>query len=111
IGSLQKHWDVAQSAKVFTMLTIGDGLTAQIPAFVVSIAAALIVTRSGSKQQLGTELTTQLTSQPVGLFITAAFLGLLLLTPLPKTPLFAIAAGLVAIGWSMTRTTRKKKDA
>jgi flagellar biosynthesis protein FlhA len=111
IGSLQKHWDVAQTAKVFTTLTIGDGLTAQIPAFVVSIAAALIVTRSGSKQQLGTELTKQLSSQPVGLFITAAFLGLLSLTPLPKVPLLATAAGLVAIGWSMRRTAGRKTAA
>ena len=52
-----------------------DGLTAQIPSFVISIASALIVTRSGSKQQLGTQLADQMSSQPKGLVITAAFLA------------------------------------
>jgi flagellar biosynthesis protein FlhA len=111
IGALVKGWPAAQTAKVFTLLTIGDGLTSQIPSFVVSIAAALIVTRSGSKQQLGNELTSQLVSQPIGLFITAVFLAFLAFTPLPTLPLLAMSAALAGIGYSIKRTARKKKDA
>ncbi|MBY0262319.1 MAG: flagellar biosynthesis protein FlhA, partial [Phycisphaerales bacterium] len=101
VGVIQRGWPAGQTAEVFTKLTIGDGLTSQIPAFVIAIASALIVTRSGSKQELGTELTGQLTSQPVGLVVTAVFLGVLALTPLPTIPLLTCAAGLGALAWSM----------
>jgi flagellar biosynthesis protein FlhA len=111
IGTIERGWPAGQTAHVFTTLTIGDGLTAQIPAFVIAIASALIVTRSGSKQQLGKELTGQLASQPMALFITAGFLGMLALTPLPKLPLLVTAVGLAAIGVSMNRATRTKQQA
>ncbi|MCL4741902.1 MAG: flagellar biosynthesis protein FlhA [Phycisphaerales bacterium] len=106
VGTVERGWPAGQSAEVFTKLTIGDGLTSQIPSFIVSIAAALIVTRSGSKQQLGDELTGQLTSQPRGLAITAAFLALLAFSPLPTVPLLATAAGLGGLAWAMTRSSR-----
>lgn len=110
VGTLDRGWPAAQTAHVFTLLTIGDGLTSQIPAFIISIAAALIVTRSGSKQQLGTEITGQLTSQPVGLVVTAAFLGILAFTPLPTIPLLATSAGLGGLAWAMRRSTRHTKE-
>ena len=103
VGTLERGWPAGQTADVFTRLTIGDGLTSQIPSFIISISAALIVTRSGSKEDLGGELTTQLTSQPRGLVITAGFLMLLALTPLPTTPLLAIGAGLGVMAWVMFR--------
>ena len=108
VGVVQRGWPAGQAAEVFTKLTIGDGLTSQIPAFVIAIASALIVTRSGSKQELGTELTGQLTSQPVGLVVTAVFLGVLALTPLPTLPLLACAAGLGGLAWAMRRAQRAK---
>jgi len=109
IGTIDRGWSASQSAHIFTLLTIGDGLTSQIPSFIVAIASALIVTRSGSKQQLGNELTSQLVSQPVGLGVTAVFLGLLAFTPLPTFPLLATAGGLGFLSWSLTRATRQKK--
>ncbi len=111
VGTIERGWEAGQSAHVFTLLTIGDGLTSQIPSFIVAIASALIVTRSGSKQQLGHELTGQLTSQPIGLFVTAAFLGVLAFTPLPTIPLIATAAGLAGLGFSLKRTTKLKAQA
>jgi flagellar biosynthesis protein FlhA len=111
VGTIDRGWEAGQSAHVFTLLTIGDGLTAQIPSFIVAIASALIVTRSGSKQQLGNELTSQLTSQPIGLFVTAAFLGLLCLTPLPTIPLAVTALGLGGLGFSLQRSTKAKEQA
>ena len=106
VGIIERGWPAGDVASVFTKLTIGDGLTSQIPSFVISIAAALIVTRSGSKQDLGNELTAQLTSQPTGLYITAIFIGLLALTPLPTIPLLATAGVITAIAWSVNRARR-----
>ncbi|HYE02597.1 MAG TPA: flagellar biosynthesis protein FlhA, partial [Phycisphaerales bacterium] len=106
IGTLEKGWPAGQTAQVFTTLTIGDGLASQIPSFIVAIAAALIVTRSGSKEDLGTELTGQVLSQPTGLAITASFLVLLALTPLPTLPLLGTAATLGGLAYALWRTRR-----
>ena len=111
VGTIEHGWTAAESAAVFTRLTIGDGLTSQIPSFVISIAAALIVTRSGSKDQLGDELTDQLVSQPRGLIITAIFLGVLALTPLPTLPLLSTAIGLGLLAFAMLRTARTRRKA
>jgi flagellar biosynthesis protein FlhA len=108
VGIIVRGWDAGATAEVFTRLTIGDGLTSQIPSFVIAIASALIVTRSGSKEQLGDELTDQLISQPKGLLITAGFLGVLALTPLPKVPLIATAAGLAVLSLGMLRAQKRR---
>jgi len=106
VGTIERGWPAGQTAEIFTRLTIGDGLTSQIPSFVISIAAALIVTRSGSKANLGTEITGQLMSQPKGLFITAGFLSVLALTPLPTVPLMATAIGIAGVAYFIQRTAR-----
>ncbi|MEZ6243788.1 MAG: flagellar biosynthesis protein FlhA [Phycisphaerales bacterium] len=111
VGMIEKGWPAGQTADVFTKLTIGDGLTSQIPSFVISIAAALIVTRSGAKADLGTELTGQVTSQPRGLLITAIFLGVLSLSPLPTLPLLATGAGLALLAGGMIFTNREREAA
>ncbi len=110
VGLVDKGWPVSQTAQLFTTLTIGDGLTSQIPSFVISLAAALIVTRSGSRSHLGDELTGQLASQPKGLIITAVFLALLALTPLPTIPLLATAAFLGFAAVSKLRATKAAKQ-
>jgi flagellar biosynthesis protein FlhA len=108
VGAIERGWPAGQTAEVFTRLTIGDGLTSQIPSFVIAIASALIVTRSGSKQDLGTELTGQLVSQPKGLAITSGFLALLALTPLPTIPLLMTSAALGLLAYTIVR--RRKRD-
>ncbi len=110
VGVIERGWPAGQVAEVFTKLTIGDGLTSIIPSFIISIAAALIVTRSGSKSDLGDELTGQLASQPTGLYVTAGFLGVLALTPLPTVPLVATALGLIALAWGINRTRRDRAN-
>ncbi len=111
IGVLERGWPVGQTLEVFTKLTIGDGLSSQIPAFVVAIASALIVTRSGAKGELGTAISEQLISQPMALFVTAGFMGLLALTPLPTIPLLITALALAGLGFGLVRGTRAKADA
>lgn len=110
VGMIEKGWPAGQTASVFSKLTIGDGLTSQIPSFIISIASALIVTRSGSKQDLGTELTGQLTSQPRGLIITAAFLALLAFSPLPTLPLLATAIALGALSAGMIFAAKRRAE-
>ena len=107
VGIIARGWDAGQTAEVFTRLTIGDGLTSQIPSFVIAIASALIVTRSGSKAELGSELTDQVISQPRGLMITAGFLVALSFTPLPAIPLLACAAGIGGVAIMMMRSQKK----
>jgi len=95
IGVFMNGWTVSESVDVFTRLTVGDGLVSQLPAFVISIAAGLIVTRSSSRSDLGTELTDQLTSRAAAVGITAGFLILLgLATPLPTMPMLILGTGL-----------------
>ncbi|MBL8990777.1 MAG: FHIPEP family type III secretion protein [Phycisphaerae bacterium] len=106
IGILQRGWPAGQTAEVFTKLTIGDGITAALPSFVISLASALIVTRSSSKRELGEDLTGQLSARPVGLGITAAFMASLILTPLPTVPLAVIALALGGAAWYTARRAR-----
>ncbi|MGD9690788.1 MAG: flagellar biosynthesis protein FlhA [Phycisphaerales bacterium] len=107
VGTLDKGWPVMQSVDTFTKLTIGDGLTAQIPSFIIAIASALIVTRSGSKAQLGDELTGQLSSQPTGLWVTSGFLAIVAFTGLPTIPLLGTSLVLATLALTLTRAARQ----
>ncbi len=103
IGLVDMGIPFRETVRKFTVLTIGDGLVAQIPAFIVSVAAAMIVTRSASKKNLGDELLGQLTSQPFALALTAGFLVFLALTPLPKPPLILLAASCGGLAYLLSR--------
>ena len=113
VGMVERSMGLMECLQTFTKLTIGDGLVAQIPAFIVSVAAGLLVTRSTAKTNLGEELIGQMTSKPVALVLAAAFLGLLALTPLPVLPLVTLAGGCVGLAWSIrrTRTGRARAEA
>ena len=103
IGLVRYHWSPTQTFSLFTRLTIGDGLVAQIPAFIISVSAALVVTRSASSSNLSEEVVSQLISRPRTLAITAAFLALLTLTSLPKTPLLLVGIGCAGLAWMLYR--------
>jgi flagellar biosynthesis protein FlhA len=103
IGTFERGWPWQDSLAVFTKLTIGDGLVSQLPALVISIGAGLIVTRSSSRQDLGTELAHQLVGRAVPLGMTALFLGLLAFTGLPALPLLMMAGGLGGMAYAITR--------
>jgi flagellar biosynthesis protein FlhA len=99
VGMGQYGWSVGECARLYTRLTIGDGLVSQIPAFIVSVSAGLIVTRSTSKTNLGEELIGQLTARPIALVIAAAFLGMLLFTGLPAMEMLLIGACLLVVAY------------
>ncbi|MHC4295008.1 MAG: flagellar biosynthesis protein FlhA, partial [Planctomycetota bacterium] len=103
VGLVQYGWSLPQTLGLFTRLTIGDGLVTQIPAFLVSISAALIVTRSTGRSNLGEDIVNQLTGRPIALVITAVFLGALALTELPKIPLLLLGAGCASLAWVLSR--------
>ncbi|MBI4717316.1 MAG: flagellar biosynthesis protein FlhA [Planctomycetes bacterium] len=106
VGLVELNLPILETLQRFTILTIGDGLVSQIPAFIVSVAAATIVTRSAAKKNLGDELLGQLTSQPLALAVTAGFLVVLGLTPLPKPPLILLVASSGAMAFVLHRRTQ-----
>src|SRR5207253_421785 len=107
VGMVEKHWDIWGCLQLFTKLTIGDGLVSQIPAFVVSLGAGLIVTRNGSKTNLGDQMLSQVFAQPKALIVAAVFLLLMMFTGLPKVPLFVLGSCCGGLAWTMTRKEKK----
>ncbi|HUS91313.1 MAG TPA: flagellar biosynthesis protein FlhA [Phycisphaerae bacterium] len=111
VGLVQYRWGLSQTASLFTRLTIGDGLVTQVPAFLISISAALLVTRSTARTNLGEEVVGQLTGRPVVLVITAAFLGMLAMTRLPKAPLLTLGIGCVGLAAVLGRRKADRGEA
>ncbi len=94
IGTLQRGMSIADAAQTFTLLTIGDGLVTQIPSLIVSTAAGIIVTRSGGKNDLGSDLGAQVFSQPKALYAGAGVMGTMALMPgLPFLPFAILGSG------------------
>jgi flagellar biosynthesis protein FlhA len=104
VGMVQFDMRLMECLEVFTKLSIGDGLVAAIPAFITSVAAGMLVTRSNAKSNMGEELLGQLTSRPIALTLAAVFLGFLSLTPLPKLPLLLLAIGCGGLAYVVTAT-------
>lgn len=103
IGILQLGLTWAESLQRFTLLTIGDGIAAQLPALIVSVATGIIVTRSSADRDLSTEVFAQLSSiARVPRIVACALVVLLLLPGMPKWPI-AIVLGLLALAWWQSR--------
>ena len=110
VGMMQHSLDIATAAKTYTLLTIGDGLVAQIPALIISIAAGMVVTRVGDTQDLSQQFIGQLFSKPKVLGMTAAIIGMLGLIPgMPNFVFLLLAAGLGAGAWELDRRERSAK--
>ena len=103
LGVFNHGMALGEAVDVFTKLTIGDGLVSQIPAFLISLSAGLIVTRSSEETDLSRDVTEQLLGRPEVLATAAGFLGLLALTPLPKLPLLTLAGALGAGAFVLAR--------
>ena len=104
IGVLQKDMPLAEAAKNYTILTIGDGLVSQVPALIISTAAGMLVTRSAGRNDFGTELTTQFTRYTKALWVVAAILlGFALIPGLPFFPFLVIASFLAYVAYSLDK--------
>ena len=108
IGVLDAGMTLRQAGEVFSKLTIGDGLVSQVPAFLISMAAGFLVTRSTQQVNLPAELMRQLFANTRALYVSAAFLIMLVFTSLPALPLIVIACGCVGLGLTLSR--RKRAD-
>lgn len=99
VGMVQHGLDFSTAGKTYTLLAIGDGLVAQIPALVISTAAGVIVSRVTTDEDVGSQLTGQLFSNPQVLFLTAGIIGLMGMIPgMPNLAFLLIAGGLVWLG-------------
>ena len=111
VGMVEAGMGFRDAIEVFTKLTIGDGLVSQVPAFIVSLSAGLIVTRSTAESNLGEDVIKQLSSRPEALMISAGFLGLLAFTSLPALPLLVLGASCAGLAYAVGRTRRQEKAA
>jgi flagellar biosynthesis protein FlhA len=107
VGIVEQNWTLFECMKLYTKLTIGDGLVSQIPAFVLSLAAGLIVTRSSSRANLGEEMLGQLFAKPKAMIIAASFLALLMFTGLPKMPLLVLGSCCGGLAYTLTKSQRR----
>ena len=107
VGVLQHDLDVATAAKYYILLSIGDGLVAQIPALIISIAAGMVVTRVGDDEDVSQQFISQLFNNPKLLYLTAAIIGLLGLIPgMPNFVFLLLASGLATMAWQMDKRQR-----
>ena len=109
IGTVAHDLPFSDAARVYTLLTIGDGLVAQIPALLLSTAVAIIVTRMSRAQDMGGELAKQLFGQPKALGVAAGLLGVMGLIPgMPNLAFLLMAAG---CGFGAHYLAKRKKAA
>ncbi len=100
VGVLQHNMELGQAATNYTLLTIGDGLVAQLPALIISVAAGLVVSRVGDEGDMGSQVIGQVFSNPQVLILTASILGVLGLIPgMPNLVFLLIAGGLAFMAW------------
>jgi flagellar biosynthesis protein FlhA len=110
IGILEHNLSAGDAAKIYTLLTIGDGLVAQIPALIISTAAGLVVTRVATEQDIGQQFVTQLFGNPMILGITAVILVVLGMIPgMPHLVFLLLGAAFGFLSWNLTRKPAQSK--
>ncbi|MEW5917116.1 MAG: flagellar biosynthesis protein FlhA, partial [Gemmatimonadota bacterium] len=112
VGIVQRGLGVAQAAEQYTVLTVGEGLVAQIPALIVSTAAGIMVTRASGHTRMGVQVASQLAAYPKALWVSASVLGAFALVPgLPKIPFLAMAIVLAVLARSADAAAARRAEA
>lgn len=112
VGVAQHDLPVGEAAQVYTLLTIGDGLVAQIPALIISTAAGIVVTRVGTEKDLSEQFVGQMFMKSQVLYITAAVIGLIGLIPnMPHFAFLLIAASLAGLAWWVEKRQKELESA
>src|ERR1700729_2053025 len=102
VGGVQHPIAFGDAPHTYSMLTVGDGLAAQIPALLISVATGILVTRSASEKDLGSDLANQILRQKKAPLVAGILVCAFALVPgLPKLPFLLIGAIMTAIGWSV----------
>ncbi|MBO9357351.1 flagellar biosynthesis protein FlhA [Bordetella petrii] len=112
VGMAQHDMAIGDASRVYTLLTIGDGLVAQIPALVISTAAGVVVSRVSTDQDVGQQMLAQLFSNPSVLFLTAGIIGIMGLIPnMPHVAFLTLAAILAGTGWMLYKRAQAAEQA
>ncbi|MFC4764282.1 flagellar biosynthesis protein FlhA [Dyella koreensis] len=107
VGVMQHGLSAGDAAKTYTLLTIGDGLVAQVPALMLSIATAVIVTRATRSQDMGQQLVAQVFAQPKALAVAGVVLGVMGLVPgMPNIAFLLLGAACGGAAWMMIKRER-----
>ena len=110
IGVLQKGMAMADAAKVYTILTVGDGLVGQVPALIISTAAGMLVTRTSGRDDFGTELKAQFSRYAKALWVVAGILlGFALIPGMPFVPFVCLSAALGFAAFRLDRAERERQ--
>jgi flagellar biosynthesis protein FlhA len=104
--------DIANAVKTYTLLAIGDGLVAQIPALIISTAAGLIVSRVASEQNIGQQLVKQLFNQPPVLILAAVIIAMMGMIPgMPHFAFLFLAAAMGGMAYYLMKKPAKVEEA
>ncbi len=108
IGVMQQGMPFGEAAQTFSLLTVGDGLCAQIPALLISVATGILVTRSASEKDLGNDIAGQILDQRRAPLVAGVVICAFALVPgLPKVPFLLIGGLFFAVGWSLRNEPTK----
>jgi flagellar biosynthesis protein FlhA len=111
IGITMHGMGPGAAADSYVVLAVGDALVAQIPALLVSVAAAMVVSRVGKDQDIGSQIRGQVFTSPKALGITAGIVGALGLVPgMPHLVFLIIAAGLGWLAWSLAQQQKRAAE-
>ena len=110
IGTLEHKLPMVQAAHLYTLLTVGDGLVAQIPALLLSTASAIMVARVSTSQDMGEQIVSQLFANPKTLAVAAGVLGLLGAIPgMPNVAFLSLAAVAGGCAWYLAKRRRERE--
>ena len=108
IGLAMHGMTAGQAASAYVTLAVGDALVAQIPALLISVASAMVVSRVGKEQDIGTQIRGQVFDSPQALGVAAGVVALLGLIPgMPHLVFLLVASGLGLLAWQLMRQRKK----
>jgi len=111
VGVMQHGLSAGDAAKTYTLLTIGDGLVAQVPSLMLSIATAVIVTRVSKAQDMGKQVIGQVFGQPRALAVAGAVLGVMGLIPgMPNIAFLLLGGACGGASYLMVKRDREAKE-
>ncbi|MHB8910346.1 MAG: flagellar biosynthesis protein FlhA [Syntrophales bacterium] len=111
IGVLQQGMEIADAARTYILLTVGDGLVTQVPALVVSTAAGMLVTRTTSTADLGEDVRNQIFTQPRAIATAAILLFVFALIPgMPKISFIFVSALIGVLAYNLFKKARKETE-
>jgi flagellar biosynthesis protein FlhA len=110
VGIMQHGLSAGEAARTYTLLTIGDGLVAQVPSLMLSVATAVIVTRVSKSQDMGKQVIGQVFAQPRALAVAGVVLAVMGLIPgMPNIAFLTLAAACGSAAWLMVRREHEAK--